>query len=193
MNFKFYCALAAALVAVFSYLPYLRDIFRGRTRPHTFSWLIWIITLGTGLAGVLRGGGGWTILSMGTSILLECVVLLLSLRYGRKNITWFDTAVLLLALAAILVWRQLQNPYLAVIMVSAIDFLGYLPSYRKVYFQPQSETLSTWIGYVLAGGFGMLALRSYNFLTLTYILTVAAANLLMAILCLRRTAPRQDR
>jgi hypothetical protein len=57
------------------------------------------------------------------------MVMLLSLKYGTRNITRSDTIILILALAAVFVWVQLDNPLLAVIMVTLIDLAGYVPSW----------------------------------------------------------------
>ncbi len=34
--------LSIALIFV-GYIPYIRDIFRGKTHPHVFSWIVWSI------------------------------------------------------------------------------------------------------------------------------------------------------
>lgn len=33
--------VTAVLLAFISYAPYIRDILKGRTKPHVYSWFVW--------------------------------------------------------------------------------------------------------------------------------------------------------
>jgi hypothetical protein len=46
MDMKFWFAIAAAMVGIAAFLPYLRDMLARKTRPHAYTWLIWILTQG---------------------------------------------------------------------------------------------------------------------------------------------------
>ena len=43
MELKIILGVLAALMAAGSAFLYLRDIFRGNTKPHIYTWLIWAI------------------------------------------------------------------------------------------------------------------------------------------------------
>ena len=111
---------------------------------------------------------------------------LLSLKYGTKNITRGDTAILVTALLAIMAWWQLNSPLLAIIMASTIDFIGYFPSFRKTFKEPRTETMTSWAVFPLSNILAISALNEYNFLTLTYLITITAANIILFIICLLR-------
>jgi len=184
---KFLFSLVAAfLLVVGGDFPYIRDIFRGRTKPHAYTWLIWTITQGVALLGLFYGKGGWGSWALLIGTLFVFFIFLLSLKYGTKNITKFDTVILIVALLAVVVWFQLDNPLLAVIMVSIIDFLGYVPSFRKAFQEPWTETVISWVMFFVANTFIIFSLAEYNPLTLTYMLTIEAANLTLIIICLAR-------
>jgi len=115
-------------------------------------------------------------------------VFLLSLRYGTRNITRSDTFVLIISLLAILVWWQLDEPLLAILMVSGIDFVGYIPTFRKTYEEPRSETRIFWLGSVIVNSLALAALVEYNLLTISYLVTLWIANLLVFLIAtFRRT------
>ena len=173
---KIFFALIATIIEVVAYFPYLKDIFSLKTKPHAYTWLIWIITSGTAAIGVLYGGGRWGALGVIVGMFLISIVFLFSLKYGTKNITIGDTMILIAALCAIFVWWQLEQPLLAVTMVSIIDIFGYIPTFRKSYQDPWSETLIFWIAFVLSGIFAIMALSEYNILTTTYLIAVTFAN-----------------
>lgn len=186
MDIKVVLALFAGIITIIAYFPYVKDIFLKRTKPHAYTWLIWAITQGTATAALWYGGGSWATLSLLVGTTLVIFVFFLSLKYGTKNITKSDTVVLILALLAIVVWWQLGNPLLAVLMVSAIDGLGYIPTYRKSWSEPRSETLSFWVGMIVVIVLSILALAEYNLLTVTYLATLGVANVILLLLCIWR-------
>jgi len=186
MDPKLLFAILSITISTIAFAPYLWDVFKGRTRPHAYTWLIWVITQGTAAAGIWHGGGGVGTIGFVSGTILVLIVFLLSFKHGTNNITKSDTLILSLAFLAIFVWWLLKSPIAAVIMVSIIDILGYIPSYRKTFDEPWSETALTWFGFVVGNIFGILAMREYNLLTLTYIITITVANILMVMLCLIR-------
>lgn len=187
IDLKLVFAIVSVLVAVvWGYLPYFRDIFLKKTKPHAYTWLIWTITEGTAVAGLWYGKGGWVTFAMAIVVILVFIIFLLSLRYGTRNITKGDTVILIAALLAIVVWWQLRNPLLAVAMATTIDFFGYLPSFRKTFEEPWTETPSSWAIFAFSSLLSLLALNQYNFLTLTYIVMTIIANTALFIMCLLR-------
>ncbi len=186
MNIKIAFAILSTAIGVVAFVPYLRDVWNKKTKPHIFTWLIWAITQGTATAGLLYGDGGVGAIPMIISVSLTVVVILLSVRNGTKNITRSDVAVLTSALFAIFVWWQLDNPLLAVLMVSAIDAIGYIPTFRKSYMRPWTETAGSWTAFALADGLAIFALESYNLLTVSYLATITAANTLLVVYLLAR-------
>ncbi|MFA5030234.1 MAG: hypothetical protein WC495_01440 [Patescibacteria group bacterium] len=194
LDSKLALAILSTIVGVVGgFLPYFRDIFRKKTKPHAYTWLIWTITQGTAVAGLWYGKAGWGVLPLTIGTILVFAIFLLSLKLGTKNITKNDTAILVAALLAIFVWWQLHNPLLAVIMVSVIDVIGYVPSFRKTFQEPWTETPISWVMFALTNLISMLALAEYNFLTLTYLISITAANISLLAICLlrRRIVPDQ--
>jgi hypothetical protein len=180
-------SVLGAACSLFAYVPYLRDMLARRTEPHAFTWLIWTISTGTAAAASWLGGGGYGSLAQGFGSFLTLCFFFASLRYGTKDITRSDVFVLLVALSAVGVWVFLDNPLLAVIMVTLIDFLAYIPTYRKLWKQPQSESLFGWVFWTLAPIFFISAFNTYNALTLTYPLMTLSANIALLLLILIRS------
>jgi len=186
MDVKLILALLSTAITIAAYFPYLRDLFLKKTKPHAYTWLIWTITQGTATAALWYGGGNFAAISLTVGMLLVLLIFFLSLKYGTKNITKSDTFVLAMALLAIVVWWQLNNPLPAVLMVSAIDGLGYIPTIRKSFAEPWSETISFWVAMATASALALLANGEYNLLTVTYLATLAVANTTVAVLCILR-------
>lgn len=192
MDTKIILTIIATVIGVAAFFPYLKDTFSLKTRPHSYTWLIWAITQGTAVFGIWYGGGGWGALNLTVGIIFVIAVFLFSLKYGTKNITKSDTAILIAALLAIVVWWQLDKPLISVIMVSAIDVIGYIPSFRKSYHEPWSETLISWILFSVSNILAILALSEYNLLTVTYLTAITSANVALFLFCFfrRRFVPK---
>jgi hypothetical protein len=195
VDIKLIFAILATVISVAGFfLPYLKEMLKGKTKPHAYTWLIWTITQGTAVVGLIYGGGRWGAASLAIGTAFVFLVFLLSFKYGTRNITKSDTIILIAALSAIIIWWQLDNPLLAVFMVSIIDVLGYIPSFRKTFEEPWTEPPILWAIVSFSSIFSIFALNEYNLLTLTYITAITSASLVLLIICLirRRIVPKSS-
>lgn len=186
MNLKLILAIIASVLTIIGFVPYLKDIFARKTKPHLYTWLIWGITQTTATVALIYGGGKFGSVALIIGAILVLFTFLLSFKYGTKNITLSDKIILLLALIAILIWWQLKNPLLALFMVSAIDGIGYIPTIRKSFVDPWSETISFWAMMALSDLLVIASNDQYNFLTTTYIVTLFTANIIIISVCFFR-------
>ncbi|MBP9832205.1 MAG: hypothetical protein KBC74_01580 [Candidatus Pacebacteria bacterium] len=185
-DFKIIATILVLIFGVVSYIPYIRSMVLRQTTPHPYTWLIWAITTGTAAVGGWYGGGGYGVLLLALWSVLTFLVFLLSFKYGTKNITKGDVTLLVLALLAILVWWQLNAPLLSILMVTAIDAFGYVPTIRKVLEEPWSESLASWLLFTVTALIGLVALAQYNFLTVVYLAMSATLNSIVIGICLFR-------
>lgn len=186
MEVKLLFTILAFFVGLYGFVPYFKDILAGKTKPHAYTWLIWTITQGVATAGIFYGGGGYSSYSWMFGTLLVFLVFLLSLKYGTRNITLSDTVVLIVALIAIGIWVFLDEPVISILMVTAIDLLGYIPSYRKVYEEPGTEPARSYLFFIAGSLLSIAALFEYNILTLSYVVAITFANSFMVFLILTR-------
>ncbi len=170
-----------------AFVPYLRDIFRGRTKPHVFTWFIFSLLLSiTFFIQIAEGGGAgaWT-----TGIEAICCLTIagLALNRGEKDIKHLDWFCFVAALIAIVLWLLANQPLLAIIFVICADALGFIPTFRKSYNKPHEETV---INYALGAArwpLAILALQSLTLTTFLYPATIAIFDLaLVAMLLIRR-------
>ena len=141
-DIKIIIGTIAVILTFVGYFPYIADIFRGKTKPHLFSWLIWGIT--TGIVYALQvsagaGAGSWVTLCL---TIIMVFILLISFKRGEKNIKRVDVIFLALALLSLPLWLLVKQPVLSIILLSVIDISGFVPTIRKSWNSPYSETLS---------------------------------------------------
>ena len=171
-------------MTVVGYAYYFRDIFSNKTKPHAYSWLVWASLTAIAFAGQMSdnaGPGAWV---TGLTALISFAILGIALRKGEKHITTSDKLSLAVAALALLLWPLMNSPVLSIIIITLVDFLGFLPTIRKSYKKPYEETL---IHYILAGlkfVLAILALENYTVVTWLYPASLVAANLFFTIMLL---------
>ncbi|HTW96559.1 MAG TPA: hypothetical protein VMD74_02785 [Candidatus Methylomirabilis sp.] len=187
MNLKLFFGIISTIIALVSFFPYLKDILGKKTFPHIYSWLVWSILQSVGAAAMLRGGASFGALSLAAGSLFCITIFFLSFKYGTKNITKFDTICLIGAIITIIVWLFQRNPLLSIILVTVIDIIAFMPTYRKGFADPGSETISTYFLSALANFFSLLAIANYSVITTLYLSGLLITNsLLVLILIIRR-------
>lgn len=187
MYYKELLAVIATILSIISYIPYIRDIIKGKTKPHAFSWLVWATLVAIGFFGQIAdnaGPGAWVI---GSTAILCFIVFLFSLKRGEKNITFLDWLSLVSAGIAILFWVLTKEPLLSVILVTIIDAIGFIPTFRKSYIKPNEETLSTYNLSVVKYILSIIALKNYSILTVLFPASLVLTNgLFVGMLLIRR-------
>lgn len=167
-DLKLIIGSAAAVLGILSYYPYYRDIFRGTTKPHVFSWLVWGLLTGIAFFAQLTSGAGSGAWVTGSTAFLCLTIAALALVRGERHITKTDWLCFGGALLGLLLWQLTDNPLLAVLLVTATDALAYIPTFRKSYLRPFEETLSTYIVSTIKFILGLIALNAYTPTTWLY-------------------------
>jgi hypothetical protein len=170
MDPKTLLGLLAALLALVSSFLYIRDIFRGNTKPHTYTWLIWSIVTTIAFFGQWVSGAGAGSWATGVAALVTTFTFLLSLKggYGTKDITNFDKICLILALVAILPWLLAKSILWSVILATAIDLIAFFPTMRKTWYAPRSESLGSMYADAIKHSLSMVSMSSYSLVNLIY-------------------------
>ena len=176
----------AAIIGTIGFLPYFRNLFAGRTKPHTFSWLIWgILSVITFTAQVVSGAGpgAWII---GVAAALSLAVFVISIFKGEKAITRLDKISLISAVLGIALWIATTNPLWSVVIVSIVDAVGYVPTFRKTYRQPYEETLAMYFLSTVSFVISLFALKVVNLTTALYPTSLITTNVIFISMVLVR-------
>lgn len=174
-------ATIALLISGLSFIPYIWSIFRGSVRPHVLSWSIWgltttIVFLAQRTAGA--GVGAWPV---GLSAALAFLIAALAyVKRGEIRITSTDWLFFALALSALPLWYVTDNPLWAVLLVTGVDILGFGPTIRKAYHQPQSESVLFFGLIILRNVFVLMALEQYSLTTALFPATIGTMALVVA-------------
>jgi len=172
------------LLSIAGHIPYIRDILRGKTKPHIYTWFIWtVLTTITCIAQLREGAaaGAWT---TATTAVMALVIFVMSFRKGTHDITRSDALCLAGAIVALLVWVVTRQPLIAVIVATVVDVLAFIPTVRKSLHRPEQETFTTYLLAVIRNGLALFAMNSYNIVTLLYPISLFIMNIVQSIVLL---------
>lgn len=156
-------AISLTLIAFF---PYIHSILRGTTKPHAFSWVIWgVSTLIIFFAQLADkgGAGAWPI---GVSGIITIFVALLA--YSKKTdtmITPIDWLFFIVAMATLPLWYLSSDPLLSVVILTAVDLMGFAPTFRKAYVTPYEENVTFFVLMTIRNLIAISALEHYSLTT----------------------------
>jgi hypothetical protein len=178
-----------ATVFVFiGYIPYLRDIINGKTKPHIYSWSLWgFVTLIAFALQITGGAGSGAFVTLAAAIMCIAVIFLGFKYKSNVKIVFIDTVFLVLALIAVGLWLIAKQPILSAILVTMIDVFGFVPTVRKSWNKPRSETLSFYFLNTFRFALAVVSLQQYIIVTALYPIVWLSINFLYAItLIIRR-------
>jgi hypothetical protein len=179
-------AVIAASLTFVSYIPYYRDILRGKTHPHLYTWLLWALLSALLVVLQIKGGAGAAVLVSGAAVVLCIGVVILSIKKGTKDITRLDKYVAVMGLVAIFFWLVIDQPVLSALLLIVADLLAFIPTIRKSWKSPHSETLSLYVTNTLRFSMALFSVREYTFLSASWIVVWVLANGLFALMLILR-------
>lgn len=185
--------LLTLLIAAVSYSFYIRDILRGRTKPHGFTWAIWAVLsafIFSQQMGANAGPGAWSTIFVSVAATVIC---LLSIRYGERSITKLDWLSLFAVAIVFIIWAQNHNAAVSVLLASSAFLLGFMPTIRKSVHKAQQETVTTYALNSLKFLIALFALHSFTVETATYPFVLFVANALFAAFLVARTSALKDK
>jgi hypothetical protein len=190
MEIHFAFAILSSILSIACFFPYIRDIFKGTTKPHSFTWLIWTILQTVGVAAMAKAGAGIGTIFLIVGVMLCGTIFLLSLRFGTHNINRFDIGCLVGALSALAAYFLVDNPLVSVMIVALTDFIGFLPTMRKAYEEPHTETALTYVLSSISSVLALGALSSFSVASSLYLVSLVLTNGICATVILLRRKSR---
>jgi hypothetical protein len=162
-------ATASAVVGTGAFLPYIRDVLRGRTIPCRASWLVWSILSAVAFASLVYEGATWSLAFVGVQCGGTILVCCLSLAFGRSvSLRIIDKAALAAAASGLLLWWLTSSGVWALGLSIAIGTIGGLMTAMKAALQPRSETLRTWLAFTASAVLAVLSVRAVDPVLLAY-------------------------
>jgi hypothetical protein len=174
--------VTAAVVGIIDTIPYVRDILRGSTRPHRGTWLIWGVLAVVVCLSQRADGASWSLVMAGAQAVLTTLIFVLAIRAGEGGMSAADAFLIAIAGAGIAGWIVADEPVVATVCVIAADLIAAGMMVPKVYRDPGSETLVTFVLASVGGGLAAGAVGMADISLLTYPIYYCVVNAAIALL-----------
>lgn len=156
-------ALISTGIYLIGAIPLWRDIIRTRTIPHPFTYTVWLILVWFNVYVLLWG---WEVYSLiPTTLMVFSLVFgtIWGIRWIRKIfINWFDYLCIFLSVVLIIYWVIERNTLNTVILTVAIDILAFLPTFKKWWLQPWTESILVYFMSAVGQVFTILSLSQIH-------------------------------
>lgn len=179
-------AITAVILVIVGHAPYLRDILKKKIQPHPYTWLVWTIVALITFFGQISKGAGIGALPTAVAELFTITIFIFSIRYGFKDISKSDTYFLIIALLGIIPWIITKDATISVIIAVSIDVIAYIPTIRKTWKCPKTETTLLYNVNIVRHGLTLFSLQTYNVATVIHSTAMVVTNGIMRIILWKR-------
>jgi hypothetical protein len=136
------------------------------------------------------GAGAWAV---GAPALLNMIIFVIALFRGEKEITNLDKASLIVALFGIGLWIITTSPVWSVIILTGVDVVGFIPTFRKAYKKPKEEAITVFALSSIAFGISLFALGALNITTFLYPASLTISNGVFVIMVMNRRSKSKSK
>ena len=159
---------------------YLKTIFLGNTKPNLISWFLWTLAPLTGFFLQVKAGAG--LLSSGTFFAGFGSLLVLLVFLFKKNSYWqvslFDIFCGFLAIISLVFYFITHNFGISILFALLSDAFAYIPTLKKTWNFPETESSSTFLGGFLNSVVTLLVIKNWSFAIYSFPIYLFLSNLL---------------
>jgi hypothetical protein len=184
---KEFLGIIAIVIGLIGYIPYFATIFSGKTKPHAFTWFVWGLLTAIAFGGQVAGSGGAGAWVTGFTAFISFIIFALALVKGKRDFPLADWLCLAGCMVSLALWAVTDNPLSAIILITIIDLVAFIPTFRKSYAKPHSEPAFTYGLSGLKFVVGIAALEQFSAVTVIYPASLVLTNgLFVAMLFIQR-------
>lgn len=170
----------------FSFVPYGRDIVRGRVKPARSARLMIMLLLMISILQQHSVGSGWLIAMTIGDTVGAVAILFLSFSRGIGGLSRIDFACYVLLTVDVLVWLSTGSALLALHLSLLADLIAMTPVFIKTWRQPWTETPLFFLLGVVAPLLNILGAGKYSYAVLLLPVYVGLVNLFEVVLIVWR-------
>jgi len=150
MSIDIILILISIALSLYGSYNYIYDTIKGTTRPNRVSQGLWAIAPLIGVGAAISSGADWmTTVRTFMAGFVPLTILIVS--FVNKNGYWkttkFDYFCGAFSIVALIVWLVVDLPVYAVLLAAIADLFAAIPTIKKSWTNPESET---GIAYILS-------------------------------------------
>lgn len=189
ISFVQWLVVVSVLISIGGTSAYLRDTLRGRSKPNRVSWFLWGFAPLIGSAAALSAHADiWPTIRVFFAGFLPLLVFAISFINPQSywKLTKFDLGCGVLSLAALIAWLTVGSPHLAIILAATADAFASIPTIRKVWHHPETETRITYLASTIAIILSLPSIPRWTVENSTFQIYLLVINALLLFLVYRK-------
>ena len=182
----------AVVLSIVGSVSYVRDTLRGTTMPHRVTWGLWALEGILAFAVEVQQRVGLASLMTLALGLTPMVVLAASFINpgGMWKIDRIDIVCCAVSLAGLGFWAVIHQPTAALVAFVTADFIAALPTLRKSWHSPTSETPRAFVLGAVNTGITLLTLKRLTTAGALFPGVIMLTDLLLSVVILTHWGPR---
>ena len=141
-----------------SYVVGARDVLVRGYAPNIFSRVVWLLLAGISTAGVVASGSARGAVLLAVVFLVgNAVMCALSVWRGTRGIGRLEYGCLAILVLSGVVWLVFDAPVVSLVISLLAHLVGGVPTYRRAWHRPSSESAGFWSLFLAASVFSLLA------------------------------------
>jgi len=170
-----------------SYFVGIRQMVKNQYSPSTFSRVIWVLLSINSFAGVILSNSSNSSIVLGSIFLIgNIAICIASFWKGTKVIGKLEYLCLSLLLFSGLIWIFLDAPLLNLAISLFAHFIGGVPTYKKVWLNPKSESFVFWSLFFIASLLSIFAANTTSLSAILFPIYFTIFDGSMSLLTLRK-------
>lgn len=184
LTFEHWFVVLSVLISCAGGYAYVRDTFKGTTKPNRVTWSLWALAplIGTG-AALAAGADAWTTVRTFMAGFIPLIVFVASFWNMRSywKTTAFDISCGALSLIALAAWLMLGVPAYAVPIAALGDFFAALPTIVKAWKFPETETGFTYVASLISVLLVLPSIQTWNLQSSSFQVYLLFVNIILII------------
>ena len=160
-----YLVLVGAALNLSGTYVYIRGTIKGTTRPNRVTYLLWSIAPFIATGAALSSGVRWAVVPVFATGFGPLLVFISS--FVNKNSYWklgrYDYICGAFSVLALILWGLTSQPMIAIIFAIISDAFAALPTLKKSWTNPETESGSAYILAMIATVTTYAAVTSWTF------------------------------
>lgn len=189
LSLAHWLVLASACIQIAGAAAYIRDTLAGTTKPNLVTWSMWSAAplIGTS-AAIAAQADLWATVRIFLAGFLPLLVFLTALFNPQSywKLSRFDLLCGLFSLLALVVWVAIDSPRLAILLSATGDTLAAIPTIRKAWRYPETETAVTYVASFLSVALVLPSIPTWNIENASFQLYLLATNAVLLVAIYRR-------
>ena len=173
-----YFIFVGLALSLYGGLHYFFDTIHGRVKPNKMSWGMWALAPLIAFAAELKQGVG--LQSLMTFIVGFNPMMIFLASFINKKSYWkissFDILCGVLSFAGLILWFVTKTGNVAIIFSIAADLLAGIPTLKKSFFEPQTESYEVFFYGLINAIITLLTIKIWNLAYVGFPLYIVVFN-----------------